>query len=342
MKSRVAFSVSLAFLILISASYGRAQKSSAQKPISSLPPISKQTRLEMMHTFLDDLVYIRTPFPMGKSGLTLKDGVLSPSGQNLQNLIAMWGPAVKPGDLGRISNIEVKHDRIHIEINGGPVRKKKWYQRVEVGMDGGTAPIAPSDPSANPRGTFVDLVFAHYVPDLNAEQFKELLHPVFDFNSRSAEEAYLDTVPPKVKEAIKNHQVLVGMDRQMVLYAKGQPPKKDREKEGETEYEEWIYGAPPQDVEFVRFVGDEVMRVETMKVDGEKIVRTQKEIELTPKPAVAAESRPANAPSLRRPGEELPSDSSDAPRSDSPSGLPPPPPPQQTPGGGTPPNNISG
>jgi len=89
-------------------------------------------------------------------------------------------------------------------------------------------------------------------------------------------------------------------------------------------------------VDFVRFVGDEVVRVETMKVDGEKIVRTQKEVEMAPKPAVAAASRPVNAPSLRRPGEELPNDSSDAPRSNSPSPQPVPPPPPPPPNGAPP------
>jgi hypothetical protein len=81
-----------------------------------------------------------------------------------------------------------------------------------------------------------------------------------------------------------------------------------REREGDTDYEEWIYGEPPQDVDFVRIVGDEVVRVETMKVGGEKIVRTEKEIILA-KPDEEKEAkkeeqdRPANAPSLRRPGE---------------------------------------
>ncbi len=98
------------------------------------------------------------------------------------------------------------------------------------------------------------------------------------------------------------------MNREMVTTSKGRPPKKTREKDGETEYEEWIYGDPPQDVDFVRFVADEVVRVETMKVDGEKLVRTEKEVNIesptvaktTSEPAV----RPPGAPSLRRPGEE--------------------------------------
>ena len=73
------------------------------------------------------------------------------------------------------------------------------------------------------------------------------------------------------------------------------------------EYEEWIYGTPPEDVDFVRFVGDEVVRVETMKVDGQKIVRVEKEVDLgVPTVAKKQEDRPANAPTLRRPGEEMP------------------------------------
>ena len=73
----------------------------------------------------------------------------------------------------------------------------------------------------------------------------------------------------------------------------------------------------PADVDFVRFVGDEVVRVETMKVDGQKIVRTEREVILE-KPDQDKDQeakkeqpeRPANAPSLKRPGE----DSEDAPR----------------------------
>ena len=80
-----------------------------------------------------------------------------------------------------------------------------------------------------------------------------------------------------------------------------------REHADEVEYEEWIYGEPPQDVDFVRFVGEEVARVETMKVSGEKEIRTEREVDLPT--AVAADKlqeRPVNAPTLRRPGEDMP------------------------------------
>src|SRR5690242_8715783 len=167
---------------------------------NTTPHISKQTRMDLIRTFNAELVYIRAPFPMGKTGLTLKDGQVIPSGEELQRMIAMWGPAVKPGDQARISQILVKNDRIHFEINGGAVKRQKWYQHIQLGGGGGV--ITPGDTSSNaatnPRGSYVDLVFNGYVPELDPQQLKDLLRPVFDFNAKSAIEAYLDTLPPKV------------------------------------------------------------------------------------------------------------------------------------------------
>ena len=70
------------------------------------------------------------------------------------------------------------------------------------------------------------------------------------------------------------------MNQEMVTYAKGRPPKKVREKDSETDYEECIYGEPPQDVDLLRLVGDEVVRVETINASGEKIIRNEKEVNL--------------------------------------------------------------
>ena len=286
------------------------------------PRICKMTQLQIIHAFAQELVYVRTNFPMGKTGLRLKNGVITPSGDELRRTTAMWGPAAKPGDLARITEIDIKNDHIHFEINGGPIHKQKWYQHIQIqGANGRT--VSPSDSNANARGSFVDLYFDKYVPEMTGPELKQYLRPVFDFDSKSALEAYLENVPPKVRDAIKNHQVLVGMNREMVIYAKGRPPKKVRERPEETEYEEWIYGDPPHDVDFIRFVGDEVVRVETMKVDGQKMVRTEKEVDLGP-PAVAQKpgERPANAPTLRRPGEEMPENSPAGPSATPP--IPPP------------------
>jgi hypothetical protein len=311
-----------ALLVLVVACVGLVV---AQNPGSaSRPPkISKQTRMELIRLMNAEVVYVRSPFPMGKGGLKLRNGEVSPSGAELQQLMAMWGPAAKNGDAVRITSVIFKDNYVHVEINGGPVKKQKWYQRISVGGAGGDTPIAPSDANANARGSFVDVYFDPYVPEMTGQQFKAVLRPVLDFDSKSREEAYLETIPPKAKEAIQNHTVLVGMNREMVTFAKGRPPKKVRERDDDVDYEEWIYGDPPEDVEFVRFVGDEVVRLETMKVNGTKVVKTEKELSLDPVTKVAKQEedmRPAGAPTLRRPGEER--NGSTPPGTSAPSNVP--------------------
>src|ERR1035437_10168698 len=111
------------------------------------PRISKQTREEVIHVFNEQLVYIRASFPMGKTGLKLKNGTVTPSGPELQRLMALWGPAAKPGDRARISDVTIKEDHIRFEINGGPVKKQKWYQHIQIQ---GTATVTPGGSDSSP------------------------------------------------------------------------------------------------------------------------------------------------------------------------------------------------
>ena len=337
---RLPATVAILFSALAFAEMPQASLPNAHPATAPLPtaPMTKETRMSVMRVLNAELVYIRTPFPMGEKGLRLRDGVISPSGETLQNLLALSGPSVKPGDQARISNVVIHDKSIVFEINGGPRKKTKWYQRITIAGSGGETPVAPTDQDANARGSYVELQFAHRVPDLTPVQLKALLRPVFDFDAKSAIESYLDTVPPKVKDAIQKHQVLVGMNREMVTYSKGRAEKKIREKEGEIEYEEWIYGEPPKDVEFVRLVGDEVVQMKIMKIDGERIVHTQREVDLgqqtaavTAEKAPEAPAVPVHRPTLKRPGEAeidpATTGQTTRPRTPSPGGQPPPDPP---------------
>ncbi len=275
-------------------------------------PITPEDRMLLIRSLNAEFVFVRHVFPMGNKGLTIKNGAVSPSEQDIQQLVMQYGTAAKPGDRAQITSVAFKGNKIIFEINGGGKKKSKWYQHIQVGGLGGTAQL-PDDAAKPAQGSFVVLEFDKYIPDLTGDDVRQMLAPVFDFKSLSAAQAYVDTLPPKVKEAIKNHQVLVGMNRQMVTYAKGRPGKRIRETDAQGKpYEEWMYGEPPQEVQFVRFEGDQVVRLEIMKVDGEKIVRSEREVDL---PTAVAEkkeesptARPAKAPSLRLPGEKQDAD----------------------------------
>lgn len=279
--------------------------------------MSYDTRVSVIRSLNAERVYVRLSLPRGPKGLTLRpNGQLAPAGEELAGVVARYGAATRPGDRVQITSVEIKGDRILFEINGGSRKKKSWWQHLSIGGIGGEVPLdqAPPEP-VNPRGSSLVLQFDRFVPEMSVDRLKELLAPVFDFTSRSSTQAYLDTLPPKVRQAIRDHVVLVGMNRELAVMAKGRAPRKIRERDGGQEYEEWIYGDPPQDVEFVRFVGDEVVRVEVMKVTGEKVVRTEREVTLegvVPQRAAAEPARDAGAsnasrpPTLRRPGEPNP------------------------------------
>jgi hypothetical protein len=284
-----------------------------------VPKLSDQSRRDLIRTFTAESAFAHRFIPMGKVGLKIENGQVFPSEAEVRQLVADNGPVCRPGDRVQITNLRFTGREIVFEINGGPLARKKWWQRIEVGSAGGTV-VAPGSPRGsnpedvnnNARGSYVMLVFKDYVPDVNAAQVKEMLAPVLDFKAGSVAEAYEKSLPPKLQQAIQEHKALVGMDRELVTYAKGLPPRRIRERDGGIEYEEWIYGQPPNEVEFIRFVGDKVIRIETMKVDGEKSVRTQPEVdlasEISPEAHKATErDGPATGgPSLLRPGETAP------------------------------------
>ncbi len=74
-------------------------------------------------------------------------------------------------------------------------------------------------------------------------------------------------------------------------------PQKIREKDDKgKDYEEWIYGMPPQDVIFVRFIGDEVVQVKTAKMGGEILVKTEKEVDVKDGVATLAALKASDSP----------------------------------------------
>ena len=179
-----------------------------EKNSSSSPPrISKEDRVQILRSFSTGLVYVRTSFPVGELGLTLKQGQLTPEGPELQRLLEARGTAAKPGDLVRITAIVFKDDHIHFEINGGPAKNPKWYQKVTISGPGGTLsrgqkknPNSPPEAGPDSRGSYVDLYFDRYIPELTVPQLHRLLAPVFDLEAKSTVEAYVETVPPRIDQ----------------------------------------------------------------------------------------------------------------------------------------------
>jgi hypothetical protein len=290
--------------------------------LDSRPILNDGTKMQLIRIMDAEFVHVRKYFPIGDKSMVIgPDGMVKPGDDTLFRMAQSYGAAAKIGDRVQITNIAFHEKSIYVEINGGPKKKQKWYQHIQIAGMGGA--VGGTDPNqAQPTGAAMTLQFKKHVPEMTGAELKQLLSPVLDFSVKTAAEVYVDTLPPKIRAAVKAHEVLVGMNREMVVMAKDRPPQKVREKDEKGRaYEEWIYGQAPQDVVFVRFIGDEVVQVKTAKVGGQITIKTEKEVDIKDGvPTLAAlkasdhpedvkggpepEPQHTKAPTLKRPDEQ--------------------------------------
>ena len=297
-------------------------------------PLSKsqldaKTRLELIRVLQAEQGFAMRPLPRGHKGLTMEaNGKLEPAGEGYLQMVTSEGITARPGDRVVLSDIKIENAKIIFELNGGPDRKHRFLRHVEIGAGPVMNPVV-QDADPDPVGARLTLTFKGHVPELTGSEVKALLAPLISFDVKTPIQAFTDTLPNKLKLAILNHHVLVGMSTDMVLFAKGQPQSKSRERDGQMPFEEWIYGRPPEEVDFVRINGNRVIRVEMAKMGETPVILTKDEVEGmmrtdgTPLEAARSATRtvaegdvernpdtqaPAAPPSLRNPGEKLPTD----------------------------------
>jgi hypothetical protein len=292
-------------------------------------PLDAKTQLELLRVLQAEQGFAMRPFPRGHKGLTLKaNGNLTPAGNSYLDMVIKEGASAKPGDRVVLSEVKIERTRIVFDLNGGPDSKHRFLRHVQVGAGPMANPV-PQTNDQEPLGARLTLSFDGPLPELTSAEVKELLTPLISFDLKTPIQAFTDTLPAKLKEAILGHHVLVGMTTEMVLFAKGPPQTKTREMDGKMPFEEWIYGRPPEPVEFVRINGNRVIRLEVAKVGETPTILTRDEViglmrtDGAPLEAATAHTRtvaegdaernpdmqaPNAAPSLRNPGEKLPTD----------------------------------
>jgi hypothetical protein len=246
-------------------------KSDAQDKSKSAT-LQESSKLDLIRYVSGEFAKATRNLPAGKEGFLVYVGKpLSP--ELLERAVATHGAAVHIGDSAQITKLEFHDHSIAVDVNGGGRGKKRWRDRIQIGM-GGSIPTArtttttPQEENGPPgmqpgMGSTIFLEFSKAIPDLTPEELKKLLAPFLDFaKQRSASVHWVDTLPPETKKAIQERRPAVGMDREEVVAAIGKPEHKVRERDSEgNEIEDWIYGQPPSKTIFVRFMGDRVTSI---------------------------------------------------------------------------------
>lgn len=172
-----------------------------------------------------------------------------------------FGPAARAGDMVKVTKVSLEGDKIVFEINGGVKDKKKWYERIEVGMGNSTTPVGGNQSTSAPAGTNLVLEFHKPIPAVPAAEVKKMLATVLDFEKRTATQNVAEQLPPEIQAAVKENRAIEGMDRDQVILAMGRPVRKSRETKDGMELEDWIYGQAPGKITFVTFNGPKVVKV---------------------------------------------------------------------------------
>lgn len=318
--------------------YSNFNPTSVKLPSEPMTTIGRERLIRFMQS---EQGFAMRPLPIAPVDLQA-NGPMSPNGEKYINALHSKGISAKPGDRLVVTNIQIRDNRIILDLNNGPYHKHRFLRHVSIGMDPySDNSVVPDDPTP-PTGSRLTLTFPGRVPDLTGEQLEALLKPMIDFGVKSPAEAYSESLPDFLRKAIMEHRVLIGMDKNMVIFAKGQPDHKDREQVDGKDTEIWIYGDAPQPVEFVRFDGNFVVRTELAKVGEAVQVQTQNqmgdyhgnkpamatnqhEVQLGDRSAadVDEENAPKGSPTLRNPGEKLPADSETGRQSMQPVNMPP-------------------
>jgi hypothetical protein len=209
-----------------------------------------------------EIAVAKVPLPAGKKGVVIDGKGELNQGSAVEQLRSN-GMSVKAGMPVEITKMDFHDDKIIFEINGGGKSGKKWYQHIDIGMGpGAMQPLVQDQPQeSRTLGSYVTLVLPDKGKVPTTEQAKQMLSSVLDFHRQAPTVLYSTSLPPKVKEAIKKHEVMPGMDKDAVLSARGVPDRKVRDvKPDGSEEEDWIYGLPPHCL-YVVFDGDTVQRV---------------------------------------------------------------------------------
>jgi hypothetical protein len=282
-------------------------------------PLDEKGRQELIRNLESEQGFAHRELPLGAGLQLVANGTMSPRDEEYKKILYEKGQSAAAGERVQVTSLQFHPDRIIIDLNGGPYAKHRFLSHISLN----DMPLAQQGPAAT--GCRITLVFEGGVPEVTSAEVKALLDPVVDFRAKSSSEAYADTLPPKVREAVEAHEILVGMSRRMVIAAMGEPKTKEREHASGTDpdspiYEEWIYGDPPKPTQFVRFKNGRVMRLEIAAIGKPIEVHDKNQMGADTEPTLQArtivngdvqasadgESRAAtSAPTLRRPGEVL-------------------------------------
>ena len=141
--------------------------------------LSERGRRDLVRNLEAEQGFAHRVLPMG-AGLVLDaNGPLSPGPEQYRKMIYEKGQSSGVGERVVVTALQIKPDRIVLDLNGGPFAKHRFLSHVSFN----DAPMAAGS-QQQMTGSRVTLVFKGGVPEISAPEVKALLTPVMDFGAK--------------------------------------------------------------------------------------------------------------------------------------------------------------
>src|SRR6201996_3273879 len=118
--------------------------------------MTERGRRELIRNLEAEQGFAHRAIPMGAPGLTLQaNGPLTPGPSDYKRMIYEKGQSAAAGDRIYITALEIKADRIVLDLNGGPYLKHRILRHISING----AALAPDTGELQATGARVTLVF---------------------------------------------------------------------------------------------------------------------------------------------------------------------------------------
>src|SRR5258708_2737662 len=212
----------------------QSQSQSKTAPPAKNTTLQENSKLNLIRYVSGEFAKAIKPLPAGKEGFHVNVGKPLEA-EMLDRAVATHGPAVNTGDSVQITKLEFRDHQIIVEGKGGGRGKKHGRDDLQIGMGGSVYPPMQTSstrdqgpPGMQPgMGSTIFLEFNKPLPDITPDELKQILSPFLNFSKeRSAAVQWFDTLPPEMKKAIHDRRPVVGMNREELVAAIGQPDGK--------------------------------------------------------------------------------------------------------------------
>ena len=166
------------------------------------PHLNDHVQQEIIRAISSEYATLKVALPINKHGLTLDKNGKFDWKKNEEALLHS-GQYIAVGLQVQITKVDFKKNKLVLELNGGGKKKKRILERIYIGTGSSVTPLTKTLDPSNPQGSYLNIKFDKFIPNITPENVKSILSSVLDFSKKSSIKNFIETFPKEFQTAVK-------------------------------------------------------------------------------------------------------------------------------------------